>query len=256
MGNPGELDDLVRTTGAALRERAPLVHCLSTSVSAPFVAQALLAAGARPLMTVDPVDAPAMCATADVALVNLATATPLVREAIAACQESLANLPWVLDPAAIGVAPVRTRLARDLVRRRPALVRANASEVLVLAGQGRGGRGPDTTAASTDAEDAALALARLTGGAVAVSGAVDVIVSGAQVRRLARGHSLLARVSGTGCALGALAAACLGVCPHPIEAAWVASVWMSLAGERASRFATSPGSFAVRLIDALDEVAR
>ena len=41
----------VRPVLTAVRERAPLVHCLSAAVSMGIVADGLLAAGARPMMT-------------------------------------------------------------------------------------------------------------------------------------------------------------------------------------------------------------
>ena len=72
--------------------------------------------------------------------------------------------------------------------------------------------------------------------------------------RLARGSALLPRVTGTGCLLGALTAACTAVWEDPFEAALAATTWMALAGERAASRATGPGSFRMHLLDALDEI--
>ena len=67
-----------------------------------------------------------------------------------------AGRPWVLDPVAVGGLPVRTALARELLAHRPTAVRANASEILGLVGDGAGGRGVD----ATDEVDAAIGAAR------------------------------------------------------------------------------------------------
>lgn len=242
----------------AVRERAPLVHCLSAAVSMGIVADGLLAAGARPMMTETAAEAPHMVTLADALLINLGTLSTDGTAGIPATVEAARGrgLPWVLDPAAVGAAPVRTALARRLLGRRPAVVRANASEVLALAG-GAGGRGADSTAAPDEALRAARAVSALTGGAVAVSGAVDLLLDAAgHELRVACGTPLLTRVTGTGCLLGALTAACLGAGAGPLEAAHAAAVWMGAAGELAEERAPRPGSFRVALVDALEEVGR
>ena len=136
---------------AAVRARRPLVHCLSATVSMSLVADGLLAAGASPMMTETAQEAPTMTALADAALINLGTLSTDGMEGIPATVRACVELdhPWVLDPAAAGVAPVRTVLARDLLRRRPDVVRANASEVLALVGSS-GGRGADSIDAPED----------------------------------------------------------------------------------------------------------
>src|SRR5690606_30463773 len=118
--------------------------------------------------------------------------------------------PWVLDPVATGALPVRTRLADELVALRPTAIRGNASEILALAGLGEGGRGVDATDTPDAASDAARALAERWGSTVAVSGRVDLITDGRGVIRIANGDALLTRVTGGGCALGAVMAAFLG----------------------------------------------
>lgn len=246
---------------AAVRERQPLVHCIASTVSMALIADGLLAAGARPMMTETVTEAPALTGVADALLVNLGTLSadgalgipPTVAESVRL------GHPWVLDPTAIGRAPVRTPLARGLLAHAPAVVRANASEVLALAGEGAGGRGADSTAPYEQAAAAAGRLAAAHGTVVALSGATDLVTDGTQQVRLSRGTPMLTRVTGTGCLLGGLVAACAAVAP-PVEAAVAATAWLSVAGERAGRTAAGPGSFRVGLVDALcaltpDEVA-
>lgn len=242
---------------ARVREDAPLVHCLTATVSMEIVADGLLSAGARPMMTETETEAPAMTRVADSLLVNLGTlstdgaagAPAMVRAGRAA------GHPWVLDPAAVGVAPVRTELARELVVLQPAIIRGNASEILAVSEGGPGGRGADATDDPPAALAAATALARSTGAVVAISGAIDLLVAGDEVVEVHGGSTLLPRVTGTGCLLGALCAACVGV-TDPLSAALAASSWLKAAGELAESRASHPGSFRVALIDALDEVGR
>jgi hydroxyethylthiazole kinase len=223
-----------------------------------LVADGLLAAGARPMMTETLAEAPVVTTLADALLINLGTLSTDAMEGIPATVEVAAaqGRPWVLDPTAIGIAPVRTPLARRLLGARPTVVRGNASEILALAGSGEGGRGADSTATADSAERAARELADRTGGAVAVSGEVDLLRDASRQERLARGSVLLSRVTGTGCLLGALTAACTAVTEDPLEAALAATTWMAVAGERAASRAAGPGSFRMHLLDTLDEVGR
>lgn len=250
MIGPGEHS--VADVVVAVRERAPLVHCLTAAVSMTTVADGLLAAGARPMMTETKQEAPVVVTKADALLINLGTLSTDGTEGIPATVDAArhAGLGWVLDPAAIGAAPVRTRLAADLVALGPRVVRCNASEALVLAGLGAGGRGPDSTAAPEDALVAARQIARRYATVVAVSGAVDVLTDGERVVRLESGTPMLGRVTGTGCTLGALTAACVAVA-DPWSAACAASAWLALAGERAALGSAGPGSFKSAWLDAL-----
>lgn len=247
--------ELAAACGAALdtlRARTPLVQCLTNEVTTNLVANAVLAIGASPAMAAVPGEAEELAAAAGALLVNLGTPGPDQR----ACVEPTvavavgAGVPWVLDPVAVGVLSVRTRLAGRLLRERPAVVRGNASEVRALAGFVSAGRGVDALDDVEAASDAADALARLTGGVVAVSGPVDLVTDGSVHARLAVGDPLLAVVTGAGCALGGVTAAFAAVAP-PLTAAVAASTALGLAAERAAAGARGPGSFQVGLLDEL-----
>ncbi|WP_243074010.1 hydroxyethylthiazole kinase [Microbacterium sp. SS28] len=232
----------------ALRAAAPLTQCITNAVVTNFTANALLALGASPAMCDLPGEAWMFAGIAGGVLVNLGTPTAEQREA--AREAVCAGTPWVLDPVAVGVLPVRTALAAELVAAGPAIVRANASEVLAVAGRANGGRGVDATDDPDSAADAALELARRTGGVVAVSGAVDLVTDGVDVVRVHGGSPLLTRITGGGCSLGAVMAAFLAV-TSPLSAAVAASVVFAVASERAAAVAQGPGSFGVAFLDAL-----
>ncbi|KQZ22359.1 hydroxyethylthiazole kinase [Microbacterium sp. Root553] len=245
---------------SALRGSPPLTHCITNTVVTGFTANVLLALGAAPAM-VDIVDEAGLFAgVASGTLINLGTPTPEQRAASleAVAGAVAAGTPWVLDPVAIGSLPVRTALAHDLVVSRPTAIRGNASEILALAGLTAGGRGVDATDTTDAASDAALALAARHGSVVAVSGPVDLITDGRRIVRIANGDELLTRVTGGGCALGAVMAAFLGTARtvgiDPLTAVASASLVYTVAAERAAARASGPGSFAVELLDALASV--
>ncbi|QMU95772.1 hydroxyethylthiazole kinase [Microbacterium esteraromaticum] len=240
-----------------VREAPPLTHCITNSVVTGFTANTLLAVGASPAMVDIVGEAGLFAGVASGLLVNLGTPTPEQRAASleAVAGANAAGTPWVLDPVAIGALPVRTALAAELASLRPTAVRGNASEILALAGSGAGGRGVDAVDAPDAADDAARSLAARWGSVVAVSGPVDLLTDGTRVIRIANGDALLTRVTGGGCALGAVMAAFLGAArataADALDAVASASLVYTIAAEHAARVADGPGSFAVALLDAL-----
>jgi len=240
----------------AVRARAPLVQCITNTVVQNVTANVLLALGASPAMVDVPTEAGPFARVADALLVNTGTphAEPRVAalEAVHAARD--AGTPWVLDPVAVGSLPVRTALARDLLALRPTVLRGNASEVLALLGDSAGGRGVDSTVGTEDARVASVAASdgRLVA-AVAVSGAVDLLVApGIGVVRVANGTDLLTRITGGGCALGAVVAAFTSVAPEDAGAAAVAATAVhTIAAELAARDAGGPGTFQPLFLDRL-----
>ena len=250
----------------AVRETTPLISCITNSVAAGFTADVLLASGAAPAMVDITGEAGPFAAAASGLLINLGTPQPEQRAAAleAATAAGEAGTPWVLDPVAIGSLAHRTALARELIAMGPAVVRGNASEIMALLGAG-GGRGPETSADVEAAMDAAHSVSERFGCVVAVSGPVDAIVEGTHVTRIVGGSPMLTRVTGGGCALGALIAAFIAAgrardvgsrgeragadttrtCTVACHAVY------SAAAKRAEARSAGPGSFQPAFLDAL-----
>ena len=248
--------EILSTTGdllAQVRTHRPLVQCLTNTVTTNLVANTTLAVGGSPAMVDVPGEAGALAQAAGAVLINLGTPSAEQRDAMveAARAASQAGTPWVLVPVGVGALPVRTALAHRLLELRPTVVRGNSSEIRVLAGSGAGARGVDSVDEVEEARDAALALAQSSGAIVAVSGEVDLVTDGSTVVRVANGTELFTRITGAGCALGAVVAACVAVGDDALAATAAASTAYAIAGELAAAEATGPGSFAVALLDVL-----
>ena len=238
-----------------LRADPPLVQCLTNAVVTNFTANVLLALGAAPAMTDIPGEAGPFARSASAVLINLGTPQAEQRTAMleAARAANEAGTPWVLDPVAVGSLPVRTALASQLLALHPTAIRANASEIIALAGLGAGGRGVDATDNPEDALPAALLLAEKHGSVVAVSGPIDLVTDGTDTVRISNGHPLLTKVTGGGCALGAVTAAFLAAADDggPLAAVAAATAAYTVAAEPAAETAAGPGSFAVGFLDSL-----
>lgn len=237
----------------ALRERSPLVQCLTNYVSMDLAANVLSAAGASPAMVHDPHESADMAALADAVCVNIGTPSPSWADGmrLAARRAQADATPWVLDPVAVGATAYRRELVADLLQLRPTVVRGNAGEVLALAGAVGGSRGVDSLAASHDAHDAAALVAREHGCVVVVSGEVDVVTDGDRTLQVVGGHPWMPMITALGCSSSALVAAACAVVEDPLEAAAGAMGLLAAAGASAATVAQGPASLRVALVDRL-----
>lgn len=242
------------TPFARMREARPLVHNITNFVVMNNTANALLAAGASPAMVHAVEEVEEFAGIASALVINIGTLSAPWVEAmrLAARQAARRGIPWVLDPVAAGATRYRTSTAAELVQLGPAVVRGNASEILVLAGAaGRGGKGVDSEHRSDDVLAAAKALAASAGTIVAMTGEVDYVTDGTRVVSIRNGHAMMGRVTGLGCTASALVGAFLGAGGDRLEATVAALAVLGVAGELAVERSPGPGSLQLHLLDTL-----
>lgn len=246
----------VREDLDGLRRRAPLVHCITNGVVTGFTANVLLALGASPAMVETVEEVADFVQIADSLLINVGTITTRDAEAMlkAAVAAHQTDTPWVLDPVAFGALEFRSRIVKELLMFRPAVIRGNASEILALGGAAGEGKGVDATVSSTEAVSSAVALAAGSGAVVALSGQTDYITDGSVVIPVPGGHAMMTKVTGMGCTLGAFIAALLPATGSALRAATAASAVYAEAGRCAAREARGTGSFAVSFLDHLSTI--
>lgn len=239
---------------AQVRGTQPLVHNVTNFVVMNFTANVLLAAGASPVMAHAPNEVEEMVSCAKALVLNIGTLDDAWIASMLKAGKKAAELgvPIVLDPVGAGATRLRTEAAkRILAETKVTLVRGNASEILALGGGAAQTKGVDAADSVEAAAERAGALARELGVPVAITGPVDFITDGNRVARVANGHPLMGRVTGTGCGATAIIGAFAGVDADPVSAAATALAYYGLAGEYAADGAAGPGSFAVRFLDAL-----
>ncbi|PVB61730.1 hydroxyethylthiazole kinase [Labrenzia sp. 011] len=219
-----------------VRKSAPRVHAITNAVAQNFTANVLLALGAVPSMTVAEDEVADFAGGADALLVNLGTLDDTRRAAIPLAIEAAraAGRPVSIDPVFVNRSPVRCAFARSLLTSAPDLLRLNPPEMDALF-PGRAG-----------VEELISA-----GTVFAVTGEEDKIESKGEDFRLLNGHPLMARVTATGCAGGAVLAAFTSVEPDRALAAACGLSVFNIAGEIAATRSGGPGTFVPELLDAL-----
>lgn len=244
-----------------IRATNPMAGSITNTVTIDFVANAQLAVGGSAAMVYLPDEGEALVAGGGAIYLNMGTLFPIYEQTIPRAAKAAhdAGKPWVLDPVGLGIGSLRTQLVNELKQYKPAIVRGNASEIIALAGlwdlEGDASelsraRGVDTTDTVAAARDAAVALARYTGGAVAVSGESDLVTDGSTVAYSTGGSALMGKVTGFGCSLGGVAAV-YATQADPFTAALAAVAHYNVAGTRAAAAADAPASFKVAFIDEL-----
>ncbi|MCQ2117278.1 MAG: hydroxyethylthiazole kinase [Bacteroidales bacterium] len=263
-----------------IKERRPLVVNVTNYVAMTPSANALLAIGASPIMVVEPSEVEEIVEKSAALVLNIGCleSTQIEVMKLAAARANELDIPWVLDPAGVGMSWLRTDTALQLIRKfKPAVIRANASEIAALASVlldahelkamqevGFVSNGVDSSMDSKSALEYAKNLAKFTGSIVSLSGEVDYIIDGVKIVSLSNGSPLMPRVTAMGCIASAVTAAFLSVacyseetgCTDYLQAAVDAMALMGVAGDKAhelcDRSSTAgTGSFFVNFLDVL-----
>lgn len=130
-----ELRALMAKAVREVRATNPMAPSITNTVTQSFVANAQLAVGGSAAMVYLPDEGEAVAQASGATYINLGTLLPIYEETIPRTAQALAaaGKPWVLDPVGIGIGSLRSQLLCQVQPCKPALVRANASEVIALA---------------------------------------------------------------------------------------------------------------------------
>ena len=239
---------------ARIRSSRPVVHSITNYVVMNSTANVLLAMGASPIMAHAAEEMEDISAISSSLVINIGTLSKHWIEAMnLACRLAvIKGKPFVLDPVGSGATRLRTDTACSIIKSsRPTVIRGNASEVLSLSSTTGATRGVDSIHSVEDAVHAARNTAQSLGTVVAVTGERDLVTDGSRSLIVVGGHPLMGYVTGTGCAASVIVAAFLAVEKDPLTATAVALAFFGLAGEKAAAEAGAPGTFWVKVLDAL-----
>ena len=242
-----------------VRKTNPLAPSITNTVTINFVANAQLACGGSAAMVYLADEGEMMAKVSKSMYINMGTQFTCYPETLPrtakACVEC--NNSWVLDPVGIGIGEQRTDLLKKFKETKPKIIRANASEVIALASLWEltekiesGVRGVDSTDEVMAAKDAAISIAKFTGGAVAVSGKTDLVTDGTTAVICHGGSEFLPMITGAGCSLGGVCAV-YGNVTSPFIAALTATVLYNEASMKAEKESEGPGTFQTKFLDQL-----
>ena len=255
-----EIQSAMMQAVETVKQTNPMAGAITNTVTINFVANAQLAVGGSAAMVYLPDEAEFLAKAGGATYINVGTLFPIYEETLPCVAKVLhtTGKPWVLDPVAVGIGSLRTQLLQQFKEYKPTIIRGNASEIIALAGlwgldggtSGSNVRGVDSTDSVNAAKTAACALAKWTGGAVAVSGETDLVTDGSVMAVSYGGSHFMEKITGAGCSLGGVVAV-YATAATPFIAALTATAVYNVAGKRAELKVDGPGSFQVQFLDEL-----
>lgn len=248
----------------AVREKEPLVQCITNFVTVNDCANILLAVGGSPMMTQDSREVEEAVERADALVCNLGAVEFVQSMCLAGKWANQLKKPVVIDPVAAGGTQLRRDTMQTLLSAvQFAAIRGNASEIRAIAGQHTTGSGVDVSGADAVTEEnlkdmlvMVRNLAEQLKTVIVISGKLDLVSDGKKCVVLKNGCATMARITGSGCMLTTLLGAFIAAAPQkPLEAACAAVAAMGIAGEIAEekRLQNKTGNATFRndLIDAI-----
>ena len=225
-----------------VRSTTPLVHNITNYVTVNDVANIILACGASPIMSDEPMDVVDITSICGGLNINIGTLNQRSIEAMYAAgrQAQMLGHAMLLDPVGAGASKLRTDTAVGLMDKlKFTVIRGNISEIKTLALGSGTTKGVDADAADAVTDENLEQMVRFVkdfaakaGCVVAITGAIDLAADGERCYVIRNGRPEMGRITGTGCQLSGMMTAFLVANPdQPLEAAAAAICTMGLAGE-------------------------
>ncbi|HWT75552.1 MAG TPA: hydroxyethylthiazole kinase [Mobilitalea sp.] len=225
-------------------EKTPLVHSITNYVTVNDCANIILASGGSPIMADDIAEVEDITSICSSLVINMGTLNERTIRSMIAAGKKANELrhPVVFDPVGAGASALRNDTAIKLLKEvHFSVIRGNISEIKFLASGSSGAQGVDASAADAVTADKldsviyfAKALSRKTGAVIAITGATDIVADSGKAYVITNGHTMMSKVTGTGCMLTAVIGSYIGANHGNIlDAAAAAVTAMGLCGELA-----------------------
>lgn len=227
-----------------VKNTVPLVHNITNYVTVNDCANILLACGASPIMADDIEDVRDITKICSALNINIGTLNARTLETMLESGKISNELshPVILDPVGAGASSFRTEAVKKLLQTvRFSVIKGNISEIKTLfngIGTTKGVDADEADRISEENLDSAVYLAKKlseqTGAVIAVTGETDIVADTKKAYIIKNGHSMMGKLSGTGCMLSSIIAAYSSANKDNVTEATAAAVClMGLCGERA-----------------------
>ena len=244
-----------------VREKNPLVHCITNYVTVNDVANCILAVGGSPIMADDSEEVEEIISISNALLINVGTlnSRTIFSMQKAAKLANKKNIPVILDPVGAGVSELRNKTVKNFLENiQFAAIRGNLSEIIFCAGKNSSTRGVDVGDSDKNfsAKEISKIVAEKFNCISIITGAEDFVSDGKNFAKIQNGVADMKKITGTGCMLSGILAAYLGANENKFSAAVSAVASIGIAGEisfeKYKNFGT--GSLRVGIIDELSKI--
>lgn len=268
--NEKELLEKINQTLTQIKEKNPLTHCITNTVTINDCANASLAIGGSPIMAEDIGEVEEITTISSALVINIGTLTKLQIESmkLSAKTANKTDTPIILDPVGVGVSKLRNDTTIDLIENYDiATIRGNISEIKAIAkltgliDENNTAKGVDVNIDDIITEENIESngriikeLAAKLSTTILASGPIDILSDGKTTIAIYNGDDMMPLITGSGCMLSTVVGSCVGG-STPLEGSLVAILAMNIAGEKARAKVDEKdegtGSFRAYLIDYL-----
>jgi hydroxyethylthiazole kinase len=242
-----ELLDTVKT-------KKPLIHHLTNWVTIYDCAAVVKTLGASPVMAHAQEEVAHMTRLASALVLNIGTLTMDMVEAMkCACRSAhKKGIPIIFDACGAGATTLRDEVSQEFLSEvKIDIVKGNASEIARLSGEDIITQGVDSTDVKKDMVIASRSIAKKYGCCVVVTGKEDIVVDEHKGYLVKNGTLLMSAVVGTGCMAASIIGTFAAIEKDFVVAATAGLVCFEVAAECAAQLSAGPGTFKVKLYDAL-----
>ena len=270
MINEENLLNNINETLSQIKEKNPLTHCITNSVTINDCANAVLAIGGSPFMAEDAEELEEVVTIADALVINIGKLSKeqINSMTVSAKAANETDTPIILDPVGVGVTELRNKTTMDLINNyNMAAIRGNITEIKSIAklvgviDEDNTAKGVDVNIDDIITEENLSAngeiireLAEKLDTTILASGPIDILSDGKTTIAIDNGDDMMPLITGSGCMLSSIVGSCIGG-STPLEGSLVAILAMNIAGEKARAKVDEKdegtGSFRAYLIDYL-----
>lgn len=197
-----------------IRNKRPLVHCLTNYVTVNDCANILLAVGASPIMAHHISEVCEVTSHADALLCNLGATEYYDAMKLSCDAATKQGIPIIVDPVGVSGIGFRREFFFELAAASKfSCIRGNASEIMALYLNTFTSAGVDAGSADANSgaslADTCIGLSKKFGCVVVASGACDIVADGDRVLKISGGSSRMKNITGAGCMSSAIVAGML-----------------------------------------------
>ncbi|BCA95037.1 hydroxyethylthiazole kinase [Legionella antarctica] len=242
----------IKSSLLILREKRPLVLCLTNYVTMDFMANCLLALGAAPIMSESIDELEELTNISHALYINIGTLNKqfMERAVFAAKIANSLQKPVIIDPVGSGASKLRTSAVHQLLPFTH-IIRGNASEIISLSGTNSSTKGVESMDSVENAIASGMVLAKDLAKTIVISGPKDFITDGSQSHTLPFGSNLMPLITGMGCTMTAVISAFVSCNTNLFQATTYATAYFGLCGQLAHQKSEAPGFFRQEFINNL-----
>lgn len=216
-----------------IKNKKPLIHCITNYVTVNDCANILLACGASPVMADDLKEVEDITSISSGLCINIGTLNERTVESMikAGRKANSLGIPVLLDPVGAGASGFRTEVSNRLLKEiNFTVIRGNISEIKALSVGGSNTKGVDADLKDKihgeDKEKLEFIkdFSRKTNSIIVVTGEVDIIAEKDKISLVRNGSPKMSDVTGTGCQLSCIITAYISANKDDIFKAVISAV--------------------------------